>query len=76
MTGLNTLCYNYTYISTIYITVVVLIFAAASNETPLSLPDNAELQEIIKTMYADSSANLDEITTIKIPNQVSIGSYT
>ena len=46
---------------------------AASNGTPSSLPDNAELQEIIKKMYASNSTNLDEITTIKIPNQVSIG---
>lgn len=46
---------------------------AASNGVTSSLPSNSELQEIIKKMYVDNADNLDEITTIKIPNQVSIG---
>ena len=46
---------------------------ADSNGVTSSLPSNSELQEIIKKMYVDNADNLDEITTIKIPNQVSIG---
>ena len=44
---------------------------AASNG--MTFPSNSELQAVIKKMYADNADNLDEITTIKISNQVSIG---
>ena len=47
------------------------IYVAASNGT--AFPSNPELQEVIKKMYAENADNLDEITTIKISNQVSIG---
>lgn len=47
------------------------ICIAPSNEA--TLPSNSELQETIKKMYVENADNLDEITTIKIPNQVSIG---
>jgi len=64
--------WNTPYCSYVYQQIIKLLIIIAA-ETPSSLPDNAELQEIIKKMYADNSDNLDEITVIKIPNQVSIG---
>ena len=46
-------------------------YIAGSNGT--AFPSNSELQEVIKKMYAENADSLDEITTIKISNQVSIG---
>ena len=60
--------YKYTHRYSVF---NVHAYKAASNGT--ALPSNSELQEVIKKMYAENADSLDEITTIKISNQVSIG---
>ena len=50
---------------------MLTILGDSSGET--SLPSTSELKEIIRKMYADNTDNIDEILTIKVPQQVSVG---
>lgn len=38
-----------------------------------SLPSTSKLKDLIRKMYADNTDSIDEILTIKIPHQVSVG---